>query len=291
MLRSLLFIPGNNPNMIQNADVFGADGIIFDLEDSVNVVEKDNARVLIKNYLALPSLFSGLIVIRINGENSPYFEDDLESMVCDQIDTIMLPKARIDSIIKLDKILSSIEKKKNLKKVIGIIPIIEEASSVLEVDTIASLNRVNGLLLGAEDLCSDLEIPRTKEGREIEYARSKVIMACKAYKIDSIDTPFTDVIDDEGFMRDAKNACLLGMTSKAAIHPRHIEGINSVFSPSEESILWSMKILEGEKKAKEKGLGVFSLDGKMIDKPIIERASKIIEKASKYNLMRKYNEK
>ena len=229
MRRSLLFIPSNNPGMLQNADVFGSDSVIFDLEDAVNVTEKDNARNLLYYYLQEHSNLNMEVVVRINGLDTDYYKDDLEMIVSDNIDSIMLPKARVKELKELDSLLTELEERKKLTKRIKVLPIIELAISVLEVDEIASLPRIDGILLGAEDLSSDLEVERTKEGKEIEYARCKVAMACKAYQIDAIDTPFTDVNDNEGLKKDCLNCKVLGMNAKAAIHPNQIDIINDSF--------------------------------------------------------------
>ena len=285
MRRSLLFIPGNNPAMLQNADVFGADAVIFDLEDAVNVTEKDNARNLIHYYLETHTFLPMEVVIRINGLDTDYYLDDLDKVVNDSIDTIMLPKAKVKELKELDTILTKLEQERNLKKKIKIIPIIELAQSVLQVEEIASLNRVDGILLGAEDLTSDMEVTRTKEGKEIEYARCRVAMACKAYQIDAIDTPFTDVNDPSGLRVDALNAQTLAMNAKSAIHPNQIDTINEVFLPAPKLINWAKRVKMASDEALAKGIGVFSLDGKMVDKPVIERALKILAKAEKFNAL------
>lgn len=285
MRRSLLFIPSNNPAMLQNACVFESDAVIFDLEDAVNVNEKDNARNLLHYFLKENSNLEFEVVVRINGLDTDYYQDDLEMIVSDSIDSIMLPKANIETIKMLDQLLSALEKKKNLRKKIKILPIVELAKSVLEVDVLASLERVDGILLGAEDLSSDLEVERTKEGREIEYARSRVAYACKAYQIDAIDTPFTDVNDKDYLRKDCLHALSLGLNAKAAIHPNQIDTINEVFCPSDKMIIWAKRVLEATENAFKKGLGAFSLDGKMVDKPIIDRAKKIIQKAEKFNVL------
>ena len=282
MRRSLLFIPGNNPAMLSNADVFGSDGVIFDLEDAVNVVEKDNARNLIHYYLEDHPNLDLEVVVRINGLDTEFYQADLDMIVSDNIDAIMLPKARITYLEELDKLLTKYEKERCLKKKIKILPIIELAISVLEVDKIASMNRVDGILLGAEDLSSDMEVARTKEGKEIEYARCRVATACKAYQIDAIDTPFTDVNDKEGLTKDCLNAQTLGMNAKAAIHPNQIDTINEVFLPSEKLINWALRVKQASDEASAKGIGVFSLDGKMVDKPVVDRANKILAKAKKF---------
>lgn len=280
MRRSLLFMSGNNPSMLQNSDVFGSDAVIYDLEDAVSIQEKDSARLLVKNFLENRVTKSNQeIVIRINGLDTDFYGMDLDAVVSDLIDTIMLPKASTEDVIKLDKILTQMENNRRMKKHIGVIPIIELTKSVIEVESIAAGPRVNGILLGAEDLCSDLEVQRTKAGEEILYPRAKVAIACKANHIDAIDTPFTDINDPEGLEKDTLRALGLGLNAKAAIHPKQIKTINQIFTPTDAQITWSLRVLKATEKAKKQGLGVFSLDSKMIDKPIIERAQKVINKA------------
>lgn len=284
MRRSLLFIPGNNPGMLLNCDVFESDAVIFDLEDAVSIFEKDSARMLVFNYLESMKIKTE-IIIRINGMDTPYYSDDLEKIVCDKLDTIMLPKARVSDLQLLDSMLVKYEKNRNLTKKIAIIPIIESAISLLEVEQIVTYPRVNGVLLGAEDYTKDLEINRTKKAEEILYARNRIIVACKAYKIDAIDTPFTDVYDEDGLKKETSFVKGLGMNAKSAIHPNQIELINEIFNPAIEEINEAKRILASYEEAMKKGLGVFSLDGKMIDAPIIKRAQITIEKAQKFGVL------
>lgn len=164
-------------------------------------------------------------------------------------------------------------------------PIIELAVSVLQIEEIVKCPRVSGVLLGAEDLSSDLEVARTKKGNEILYPRMRLAYACAAQKIDAIDTPFTDTNDNEGLTEDCKFVANLGMNAKAAIHPNQVPVINEVFVPTRKSIEWALRVEEAANINAEKGLGVFSLDGKMVDKPVIQRAQKIIAKARKFNLI------
>ncbi len=279
MLRSLLFVPGNNPGMLQSADVFGADAVIFDLEDSVHVAEKDNARNLVKAYLDTFPNLPKQIMIRINALDSGFFTADLDMLVSDRIDWIMLPKATVPEIKELSKRLSKLENDRKMNKKIRIMPIIELATSLIVIETIAAQKRVAGVLFGAEDYRADMSIKRTPEGTELFYPRSRIAVAARANKIDAIDTPFTDVTDDDALASDCDLASTLGMTGKAAIHPRQIQIINEHFSPSRELIDWANKVLKAKLEASKKGLGVFSLDGKMIDKPIISRAESIIRQA------------
>ena len=279
MKRSILFIPGNNPSMIQDSYIFEADCIIYDLEDAVAYSEKDSARIIVKSFIESGLIEDKEVIVRINDIDSEFYLDDINVIVSNYVDTIMLPMATEWSVRKLATKLDEIEEKKKIAKRIKIIPIIESGKSVLEVEKIVRHQRVSGVLLGAEDLSFDLGIIRTKEGAEIEYVRSKIVIAAKAYKKDAIDTPFTDVTDDEGLIKDTKRAKLLGMNAKACIHPRQARTINKVFSPSSFDIDFAKKVLKGYEEAQKVGLGVFSLEGKMIDKPIVERALSVIMRA------------
>jgi citrate lyase subunit beta/citryl-CoA lyase len=278
MKRSLLFIPANSPAMLQNADIFGADAIIFDLEDAIHPLEKDAARDLLTCYLERFALPDVELIVRINDRQTPYYIKDVERAVQLPIHTIMLPKAREEDILELSERLTALEKKRKRLAPLMIIPIIERAISLFEIEKIVAHARVSGLLLGGEDLTSDLEVERTKQGLEILFARQMVIYAAKAYRKEAIDTPFTDVGDHVGLVEDATYAKSLGMTAKSCIHPIQIDAINEVFSPSEKQITFAKRVLEAEKEAQEKGLGVFSVDGKMVDKPIIERAKQVLKR-------------
>jgi len=288
MRRSMLFIPGNNPSMIQNAPVLGADSIILDLEDAVSIDEKDSARYLVRNAL-LEIDFSGCErVVRINSIGTNFGYDDIDVIARVKPDALIIPKATEEAVEEVDELLSAIEREEGFKLgSIKIIPLIETAIGLEDVfNIVKSSKRVAAVLLGAEDLTADMEIKRTKEGEEIFYARSKVVSVCKALKVDAIDTPFTDVNDFEGLRKDSEKAKLIGMTGKAAINPRQIDIINEVFSPSKDDINWAKRVISAYEEAQREGKGVFSLDGKMVDAPILQRAKNIIEKAKAIGLIK-----
>ncbi len=270
MSRSYLFIPGNTPSMIQNLDVFDSDAIIIDFEDSVTVFEKDSARILINNFLKKYSYNEVEIYVRINSADSPYFGDDVSSLHNLDITGFVLPKASVEGIRELCKLSDK-----------AIIPIIESPLALLRVEDIAKEKNVTALLLGAEDYTKELGIKRTLEATEIFYARSIIAITANAYGLDAIDTPYTNKDNEEGLLIDATNAKNLGFTSKSLIHPNQVEIINQVFAPSLEEITEARRII---KKSEGSSKGAFSLDGKMIDLPIIEKAKKVLEKAKKYNL-------
>ncbi len=271
MSRSYLFIPGNTPSMLQNLDVFEADAVIIDFEDSVVSFDKDAARILVRNFLSKYEFHKTDIFIRINDAESEYFLEDVEATKHLPIKGYVLPKALPPHILKLNNMTDKL-----------IIPIIESPMGVLRMEEIAALPNIEGILLGAEDLTKELNIKRTLEGTEILYSRGKLVLVCSAYNINSIDTPWVDKDNMDGLSLDSLKAKNLGFTSKSSIHPNHVDVINTTFTPSEQEILDAKRIVL---KASQTNKGAFSLDGKMVDLPIIEKAKKTIEKAKKYNLL------
>jgi citrate lyase subunit beta/citryl-CoA lyase len=280
MRRSLLFIPGNNPAMLQNADVFGADGIILDLEDAVTATEKDAARDLVREYLRTCRDGGPELMVRVNGSASGLLDTDLSAVVGDSLSAIVFPKAEAASVAALDAVLTSVETKNGLNRRIAVIPIVESARGVVDADAIAFLPRVSGILLGGEDLAGDMEFARTKEGTELSYPRARVAVACRAAGIDAIDTPFTDVRDDAGIVADIRTAKSLGFSGKACIHPNQVPLVNRGFAPDTAEIRWARRIVAAAEEARARGLGAVSLDGRMVDKPVEERARRILERAS-----------
>jgi len=270
----MLFMPGNNPGMLQTAQVFGADSVILDLEDAVSLGEKDAARVLIKGALETFDYGTTEIVIRINPFSTPYALEDIDVMARLKPNAILLPKATPEDMKKLDEMLDKIEKEEGFENgVIRIHALVETTYGVETVfETIKSSNRVDSVCLGGEDLAVDLGIERTKDSEELFYARTKIINACKALKVDAIDTPFTDTNDEEGLLADTKHAKKLGFSGKLSINPRQIDTIHKVYSPTQAEISWAKRVIYAKEEAEKEGLGVFSLEGKMIDLPIINRA-------------------
>lgn len=289
MSRSLLFLPGNNPNMLINAGCLGADAVIFDLEDAVSPAEKDSARILVRNTMKYMDLACEKIV-RINSVDTSFWKEDLDEMLPEHPNNILLPKTAMPSdVLTVDAYITEKEKEFGLKAgSVGIIALIETALGVENAFLIASSSkRVKALFLGAEDLTADLQCKRTKEGREIEYARTRLVVAARAAGIDVYDTPFTDVNDDEGIIKDAELAKALGFTGKASISPRHVDVINDVFSPTLPEIDYAYEVIDAINRAKAEGKGAISLRGKMIDAPIVARAERTIAQARAFGIERR----
>ena len=281
MRRSMLFLPGNSPNMLLNANILGSDSVILDLEDAVAPTEKDSARILVRN--AIQSLgYTKEVIVRMNPIDSPYWEKDLDTIVPVKPDMIMPTKVSGAKDIQIiAEYITKLETELGLEVgKIKLIPLIESALGVERAFEIASADpRVTCIFLGGEDFTADMRCVRPKPGNEIFYARSRMVVAARAAGVDVMDTPWTDVEDIEGLIEDTKLAKSLGFSGKASISPRHVAAINEVFSPTEAEIQYAKDVMDTIEKAKAEGKGVVSLRGKMIDAPIVNRARQVLEMA------------
>ncbi len=289
MRRSMLFLPGNNPNMLINGNCLGSDAVIFDLEDAVAPDQKDAARILVRNTMQYMDFRGCEIIVRINSIDTPYWKQDIDTILPHRPGLILVPKTGCAAdVLEADAYMTQVEERLGLEKnTVGLMPLIETAMGVENAFAIASAaKRVKALFLGAEDLTADLQCKRTKEGDEIFYARTRLVVAARAAGVDVYDTPFTDVNDDEGIVKDAAFAKSLGFTGKASISPRHVEVINSVFSPTQKDVDYAYEVMEAIALAKEQGKGAISLHGKMIDAPIVARAQQTIAMAQALGMER-----
>ena len=289
MRRSMLFLPGNNPNMLINGNCLGADAVIFDLEDAVAPAEKDAARILVRNTMRYMDFRGCEIIVRINSIDTTFWRRDLDEILPYKPGLILLPKTgSAADVLAADAYITQLEQQLGLEEnTVGLMPLIETALGVENAFAIAGASkRVKALFLGAEDLTADLQCKRTKEGREIEYARTRLVVAARAAGVEVYDTPFTDVNDDEGIWTDAQLAKALGFSGKASISPRHVEVINQVFSPTQQEVNYAYEVMDAIALAESQGKGAIALRGKMIDAPIVARARRTIDMANCLGLRR-----
>lgn len=208
MRRSMLFLPGNSPNILLNANFLGSDSIILDLEDAVAPTEKDSARILVRN--AITSLkYTKEVIVRINPVDSPYWEKDLQQIIPVKPDMIMPTKVGTAEDVKIiADYITELEAGCGMEAgSVKLIPLIETALGVENAFHIASASpRVAAIFLGGEDYTADMRCKRTKEGTEIFYARSRMVACARAAGVDVYDTPWTDVEDYDGLVEDAKFA-------------------------------------------------------------------------------------
>lgn len=289
MRRSMLFLPGNNPNMLINGSCLGADAVIFDLEDAVAPDQKDAARLLVRNTMRYMDFAGCERIVRINATDTPFWQADLQEIMPQKPELILLPKTSTpEEVLLADAYMTQLEEALGFApNTVGLMPLIETALGVENAYRIASASkRVQAIFLGAEDLTADMQCKRTKGGAEIAYARSRMVMAARAAGVQVFDTPFTDVNDDAGIVADTEYAKAMGFDGKASISPRHVEVINRIFSPTEKEIDYAYEVLEVIELAKRQGKGAIALHGKMIDAPIVNRAKQTVAMAQQLGLGR-----
>lgn len=280
--RSMLFVPGNNPGMMSDAHIYGSDALMFDLEDSVTLREKDAARLLV--YHALKTIHYGECerVVRVNPLNTPYGKADIEAMVAAGVEVIRLPKTETaQDICDTEAEITRAEQKYGIP--IGqtrMMAAIEGALGVVNAYAIASASpRLVAIALGAEDYCANLKTTRSLEGSELQYARGAIVVAARAAGIDCIDTVYSDVNNEEQLIKETQAIKQLGFDGKSVINPRQIKPVHRVFTPTHEEFVKAQRILAASREAEQRGSGVVALDGKMIDRPVVIRAERTLELA------------
>jgi citrate lyase subunit beta/citryl-CoA lyase len=278
----MLYVPGNNAAMVKDAHIYRSDSIMFDLEDAIAVTEKDSARLL--TYHALRNLnYEGTeTVVRINGLDTPYGREDIKAMVNARPNLIRLPKAeRAQDVLDVEELIADEERAAGIPEgTIGMMAAIESPLGVLNAYEIAMAGtRLIGIAFGAEDFVTNMKTNRSPEGSELFFARSMIVAAARAAGIYALDTVFSDLNDEEGLIREVKLVKQLGFDGKSIISPRQIAPVHEIFQPTEEEVAAAARVIRGVSQSKAAEAGVYTVDGKMIDKPIVERAERVIELA------------
>ncbi|HEU4483241.1 MAG TPA: CoA ester lyase [Nitrososphaeraceae archaeon] len=302
MFRTLLFIPGNNKRFLEKSKLLYPDILCFDLEDSVPIAEKSIARdMLIESFSSSKrsnnhfdinntnknnttyknKKKSAQLFVRINSFESELYEQDLESVICERLDGIVIPKVNSASELeKITEIIANLEKKRNIEKTIKLIPSIESSQGVVNAYNIAKFNsRICSLVFGVFDYLYDMKLDYENEGLEYSYARAKIPVDARAAGIPALDSIWQNVDDLDGLQRDAKIAKRLGYAGKSIIHPKHIEPVHNVFVPSQNEIEWAKKVVSRLNLIQEQGdkRGAFKIDGRMIDAVHFKQAKLILD--------------
>ncbi len=276
-----MFVPGNNPAMMQDAFIYGPDSIMLDLEDSVTMAEKDAARLLVHNALKTIDYGNTEMVVRVNPLNTPYGKKDVEAVVKAGVHVIRMPKTETaDEIRELEAEIEKVETELGCVGRTQIMAAIESTLGVINAYAIATASkRMMGIALGAEDYCANLKAQRTPDGMELLMARQTIVVAARAAGIDALDTVYSNLNDMETFRKEVELIKTLGFDGKSIINPRQIEVVNEVFAPTEKAIEKAMGIIAAIKEAEKRGSGVISYKGKMVDRPVVIRAQRTIELA------------
>ncbi|HFH9621465.1 TPA: citrate (pro-3S)-lyase subunit beta [Streptococcus pyogenes] len=280
--RTMMFVPGANAAMLRDAPLFGADSVMFDLEDSVSLKEKDTSRALVHFALKTFDYSSVETVVRVNGLDS-CGALDIEAVVLAGVNVIRLPKTETaQDIVDVEAVIERVERENSIE--VGrtrMMAAIESAEGVLNARDISKASkRLIGIALGAEDYITNMKTRRYPDGQELFFARSMILHAARAAGIAAIDTVYSDVNNTEGFQNEVRMIKQLGFDGKSVINPRQIPLVNEIYTPTKKEIDHSKQVIWAIREAESKGSGVISLNGKMVDKPIVERAERVIALAT-----------
>lgn len=280
--RTMMFVPGANAAMLRDAPLFGADSVMFDLEDSVSLKEKDTSRALVHFALKTFDYSSVETVVRVNGLDS-CGALDIEAVVLAGVNVIRLPKTETaQDIVDVEAVIERVERENGIE--VGrtrMMAAIESAEGALNAREIAKASkRLIGIALGAEDYVTNMKTRRYPDGQELFFARSMILHAARAAGIAAIDTVYSDVNNTEGFQNEVRMIKQLGFDGKSVINPRQIPLVNEIYTPTEKEIDHAKQVIWAIREAESKGSGVISLNGKMVDKPIVERAERVIALAT-----------
>lgn len=270
--RSVLFTPGDRPDMMEKALEGDSDVVVFDLEDAVAPENEEDAVEAVSEML--------------DDVDDPSSEGDVPE-VWVRVDPMLEASYEVGepSCYVLPKADSAGDVRDAVGEVVShglrsdVVPIVESAAGVLDAGEIASEDGVDAVVFGAEDLAADLGATRTSEGEEVAYARQKVVTAAAAADVDAVDTLWTEFEDEEGLRRDVERSVTLGYDGKLAIHPKQVEVINEAFTPEADEVEWAERVLEARDEAADDGRGVFEVDGEMVDAPLVKQAERVMERA------------
>jgi citrate lyase subunit beta/citryl-CoA lyase len=280
--RSLLFVPGSRAELLDKAARYAADVLCLDLEESVLPDDKPRARELVAAAIAKLADAGRTVQVRLNSIQSEETKADLAAVAQTGLSSVLLAKTQSPQDVRdVDVLLREQELAHEITPgTIELVIAIESAEALLRCEAISHAStRIVALMLGAEDYTFDMGVQRTPDGREIDYARSVIATCARAANLYALDTPWPELGAIDTLVADASRARTVGFSGKYVIHPTHIDPVHAVFSPTEADIAQARSVLTAWDGAQAKGLGAVQLDGRMVDRPIVERARRAIEQA------------
>jgi citrate lyase subunit beta-like protein len=279
--RALLYMPGDNWKMITKSVTLGVDSICMDMEDGTAANKKADARATIAKALQELDFGKSEKLARINSVGSGWEKDDIEAVLLYHPQGIVIPKVEsFDQIEWAGKIIEAAELKygwpmNSIRVLIGV----ETAKGILNLKEIASHPRLDGIIFGGEDFAASIGATRTRDAIELLYARQAVVVACAAHDLQAIDIVTIDYKDLDALRIESEFGAQLGYSGKQIIHPAQVEPVQTAFTPNDEAIAYARRIVETFEASQKEGKGAYSLDGKMIDMPLVKNARKVLERA------------
>jgi citrate lyase subunit beta / citryl-CoA lyase len=289
ILRSLLFVPGNKESMLQKALGLRPDAFVPDMEDSVPTAEKANARETIRSWL--PQLCgTGVPVIpRVNSRDTEWLADDLTAVVTPGIFGVSIGKIRTPGDISaISQIIGTLERGAGIEAGrLRLLPWIETAEAIVNCDAICRASeRIVAVAFGGEDFTNDMGVERLEDESQVAYARQKLCVTSRAAHLLALDTPYFKLRDVDGLKANSLRAKSIGFKGRFAIHPEQIDALNECFSPSAEEIAHAERVVAAFEEAERRGRGSTSLDGWVIDVPVVKRARALLELARRARIER-----
>jgi citrate lyase subunit beta/citryl-CoA lyase len=284
-MRSKLFVPASRPELFEKAMAGEADALSFDLEDAVDEAVKDEARQNLARFLrALPAHHGKTIIVRVNGLATPHFERDLEAIVGPGLDLVNLPKPEsADDVRQCASAIARLER--GMQEDVGILVNIESPRALRMAAELATASpRVRGLQVGYGDLIEPLNIDRY-DPAVVQHIMLAVRVAAGEAGLWAYDGAYAKIKDPEGYKREAEMARRMGYLGKSAIHPSQVPLANAVFRPTDAEIAHSLKVVEAAREASRRGVGAFTVDGRMVDAPFIRRAEQVLAIALRLGLI------
>ena len=279
--RALLYMPGDNWKMITKSVTLGVDSICMDMEDGTAVNKKAEARATIARALQELDFGKSEKLARINSVGSGWEKDDIEAVLPFHPDGIVIPKVEsFEQVEWAGRIIEDAELRHGWKvNSIRILIGVETAKGIMNLKEIAVHPRLDAIIFGGEDFAASIGAVRTKDAIELLYARQAVIVACAANDLQAIDIVTIDYKDIEALRAESEFGARLGFVGKQIIHPAQVEPVQKAFTPGDEAVAYAKRIIETFEASQKEGKGAYSLDGKMIDMPLLRNAKKVLERA------------
>jgi len=282
--RSLFFVPGGEPRKLEKAVRAEADTLLLDLEDAVAPGDKSRAREQVASFLRAGDFGGAEPAVRVNPPGTPYFDEDLEAAVGSGARAVMIPKSeRAEDLQRIDAWLLALEERAGVgaDQRVRILALAETAAGIADARWLPGASpRIDALCFGHADFSRDMGLPTADASRGVlHHARCTLAIVARAGRVVPIDTVFLDVRDEAGFREDAALGRSLGFEGKLCIHPRQVPIANEIFTPSKEEIDFALRVVEASRQAEAEGKGVFTVDGKMVDAPLVAAQQRTLERA------------
>ncbi len=288
LMRSKLFVPGSRPELFPKALASEADGLSFDLEDSVSERRKDEARQELGRLFSSDAAVAGgkVLIVRVNAQDTPHFHADVQAVVRPGLQLVNVPKVdSVEQVVAAADAVIKAERANGVAEPVRLLLNIESPRGLrLAADLASAHERVAGLQLGLGDLFEPLNIVR-RDAEAVRLAMFQLRMAAGEAGVFAYDTAFADIKDQDGYLAEAGMARRLGFLGKSCIHPSQVALANQAFRPSDEEIAHAQRVVEAAADAQARGVGAYVVDGKMIDGPFVRRAQAVVALARRLGLL------